>query len=95
MKVNTEISGNYSLGAVSSKRQAARHEREIKDTAGEKYSGFNGKEKIKQENISDEEKSFFAKMYPLNQNEIMDYHYYQRTGKPSGLVLGSLFDKKG
>ncbi len=50
---------------------------------------------ISAEAVSKEEKIFFVKMYPQNKTEIMDYHFYQRTGKMSGVGLGSMFDKRG
>jgi hypothetical protein len=95
MKVNTDIAGNYSPNSINQKRGSDQQERKIKNR-DEEIFGFPDKEKIKTgKNISEEEKNFFAEMYPLNKDEILDYHYYQKTGKPSGVVLGSLFDKKG
>jgi hypothetical protein len=95
MKVNTDIAGNYSPNSINQKRGSDQQERKIKNRDEEKFR-FPDKEKIKTgKNISEEEKNFFAEMYPLNKEEILDYHYYQKTGKPSGIVLGSLFDKKG
>ncbi len=96
MKVNTDITGNYSPKSINQKRGSDHQERKIKNSADEEKFGIPDKEKIKTgKNISEEEKKFFAEMYPLNKNEILDYHYYQKTGKPSGIALGSLFDKKG
>jgi hypothetical protein len=46
-------------------------------------------------NISNEEKQFFAKLYPQDKSEIMDYHFYQPSGKMAGVSIGSLFDKRG
>jgi hypothetical protein len=95
MKVNNDIGGNYSPNSINQKRVSDQQERKIKNSDEEKF-GFTDKEKIKTgKNISEEEKIFFAEMYPLNKDEILDYHYYRKTGKPSGIVLGSLFDKKG
>jgi len=45
--------------------------------------------------ITNEEKRFFANMYPDNKTEIMDYHFYQRNGKMAGVSVGSLFDRRG
>lgn len=45
--------------------------------------------------VTSEEKKYFANMYPENKAEIMDYHYYQRNGKMSGVSVGSLFDRRG
>lgn len=49
----------------------------------------------KAESITPAEKEFFVEMYPQNKGEIKDYHFYQRSGKMSGVSVGSLFDKKG
>ncbi len=96
MKVNTENTGNYSLQTVNQKRESPQHERKIKESKPEKKFGLPSEEYLKTDkNISEEEKTFFANLYPLNKNEIMDYHYYQKSGKPSGIALGSLFDKRG
>jgi hypothetical protein len=45
--------------------------------------------------VTTDEKDFFVKLYPANKTEIMDYHFYGREGKMSGVSLGSLFDKRG
>lgn len=47
------------------------------------------------EKINQEEKTFFAKMYPEKQAEIMDYHFYQKSGKMSGVSVGSNLDRRG
>ena len=45
--------------------------------------------------ISSEEKKFFAKLYPEKTDDVMNYHFYQKTGKMQGVALGTLFDKRG
>jgi hypothetical protein len=45
--------------------------------------------------ISKEEKEFFTELYPNNKTEIIDYHFYQKSGKLSGVTKGSLFDRRG
>ena len=45
--------------------------------------------------ISKDEKQFFANMYPDNKTEIVDYHFYQKSGSMSGVTVGSLIDKRG
>ena len=45
--------------------------------------------------ISKEEKKFFAELYPENKKDVMDYHFYQKTGKMQGVTLGTMFDKRG
>ena len=48
----------------------------------------------KSENINNDEKEFFAKMYPQKQSEIMEY-YYEKNGKMNGIALGTNFDRRG
>ena len=50
---------------------------------------------VKKTQISTEERDFFLNLYPENKEEIMDYHHYLRSGKMSGVSLGSLFDRRG
>lgn len=45
--------------------------------------------------INNDEKNFFTKLYPENQTEIIDYHFYQKSGKMSGVSLGTNFDRRG
>ena len=46
-------------------------------------------------NITQEEKNFFMGLYPDNKNEIVDYHFYQKSGKMSGVKVGSNIDRRG
>ena len=50
---------------------------------------------VKKAQISTEERDFFLNLYPENKEEIMDYHHYLRSGKMSGVSLGSIFDRRG
>ena len=52
-------------------------------------------QKAKTENISSEEKKFFANLYPAQQEEVMSYQLYNAKGKVSGMHVGSLFDRRG
>lgn len=45
--------------------------------------------------ITKEEKKFFADLYPEKKEDVMNYHFYQKTGKMTGVTLGTLFDKRG
>lgn len=45
--------------------------------------------------VTNDEKSFFAKMYPDKSSEIQGYHFYGRNGQMSGLTVGSRFDRRG
>jgi hypothetical protein len=49
---------------------------------------------VSADNVSKEEKDFFVNMYPEQKQEIADYHFYQRSGKMSGVSVGSLFDRR-
>lgn len=46
-------------------------------------------------NVTKEEKKFFAGLYPENKQDVMNYHFYQKTGKMQGVTLGTLFDQRG
>jgi len=48
-----------------------------------------------EETITSKEKALFAKLYPEQREEIMEYHYYQKNGAMAGVTLGSLFDRRG
>ena len=50
---------------------------------------------VQSESINLDEKKFFAQMYPANQNEIMEYHYYERSGKMNGISVGTNIDRRG
>lgn len=52
-------------------------------------------EQTKQGALTPEEKTFFANMYPANKSEVADYHFYEKSGKLSGVQIGSLFDRRG
>lgn len=52
-------------------------------------------QKTKTDNISSEEKNFFAKLYPVQKDEILGYQFYNSKGKISGVHVGSLFDRRG
>ena len=44
--------------------------------------------------VNQDEKEFFMNMYPEQKTDIADYHFYQKSGKMSGVSLGSLFDRR-
>jgi hypothetical protein len=52
-------------------------------------------QKTKTENISTEEKKFFAELYPTQKEEVMEYQLYNAKGRVSGMHVGSLFDRRG
>jgi len=83
MKIENNIVGNY--GPAINKNQAL-----LNKPTGEIT------EKIKDDTkLSQDEKKYFANLYPENVKEIMDYHFYERNGKMSGVKLGSMFDRRG
>ena len=51
--------------------------------------------KPKTDELSADEKNFFIDKYPKKKAEIIDYHFYQKSGSMSGVKLGHLFDRKG
>ncbi|MGE5400391.1 MAG: hypothetical protein ACM3S2_08300 [Ignavibacteriales bacterium] len=81
--ISTNNIGNYGPGYVKSVRQ--------KPNVGETQQTA----MPKNEKITNEEKNFFVNLYPESRKEIADYHFYQKSGKMSGVSVGSLFDKRG
>jgi hypothetical protein len=58
-------------------------------------TNVNNNAAAKSENINPDEKKFFAEMYPTKQNEIMEYYYYERSGKMNGISVGTNLDRRG
>ncbi|KAB2845165.1 MAG: hypothetical protein F9K45_04200 [Melioribacteraceae bacterium] len=83
MKINTNAVGNYSPYNLRT------------NNVKQSVNIDKAEESKKTDMVSKEEKNFFAKMYPENKNEIIDYHFYKSSGKMSGVSVGSLFDKRG
>ena len=83
MKIENNGVGNY--GPTIKKNQAL-----LNKPTGEIS------EKVKDDTkLSQDEKKYFANLYPESTKEIMDYHFYERNGKMSGVKLGSNFDRRG
>lgn len=81
--------GNYVPNKITNTNRQAK----VKQNAS---AEINRKDiETKQEAILPEEKDFFSKLYPKNKSEIMDYHFYEKNGRLSGVKLGSLIDKRG
>ena len=80
MKITTNEIGNYS---PKIQRQAVPQNKTV-ETQPQKLG-----------TITSEEKNFFAKLYPENKSDVMNYHFYQKTGKMQGVSIGTLFDKRG
>jgi len=81
MKIGTNSIGNYSP--------------KVQTTA--QTNNVETKPKVSSEKniINKQEKRFFADLYPQNKKEIMNYHYYKKTGNMSGVSVGSLLDRRG
>lgn len=81
MKIGTNPIGNYTPVRVTPKPAAIA---EI------------NKSKLQTENtINPKEKEFFSKLYPDQEKNIMDHHFYMKNGNMSGIMVGSLFDRRG
>lgn len=80
MRIDTNPIGNYTTAYLRPVQQRAK----VETPAA-----------IEPAKVTTEEKNFFANLYPENKAEIMDYHYYNKNGKMSGVSIGSLIDKRG
>ena len=85
MTINTNSIGNYSP------RQIRNVSNVVKSENVQKTKELTKNEQL----ISTKEKEMFAKMYPQQKSEIMQYHYYQKNGVMSGVTVGSLVDRRG
>mgnify|MGYP005847002437 CR=1 FL=1 len=45
--------------------------------------------------INSKEKEFFSKLYPTDKSKIMQHHFYMKNGNMSGVMVGSLIDRRG
>jgi hypothetical protein len=80
MKISTNSFGNYN--PIRANQNANVNKVEIKKN----------EDSLK---VTNEEKKFFTKMYPENEEQINGYHFYNKDGDKKGVSLGSLFDKRG
>ncbi len=80
MKISTNNIGNYSINSHAVAVKNAEQKKTLEK---------------KNEVLSTEEKRFFIDRYPQKKAEIIDYHFYQKSGTMSGVKIGQLFDKKG
>lgn len=58
-------------------------------------AGINNQNKIKKPEVTQEEKKFFANLYPEKQKEILNYEFYNAKGKVTGVTIGSIIDRRG
>ena len=89
MKIDMNPVGNYSPINVKNVNNRIK----VSETTPKESAGKTAQ--VNQGALSPEEKTFFAKLYPANKSEIIDYHFYEKNGKLSGVKLGSLLDKRG
>ena len=80
MRIDTNSIGNYSPNSIAKPRI----EKTVQQTQAQKL-----------EDITSKEKQFFTGLFPEQSGDVMDYHFYKRSGQMSGVKLGSLFDRKG
>lgn len=78
MKITTNAIGNYSLNNISTKK--VQHAAQKSITASPE--------------ITNKEKEFFTKMYPAQKENIINYHFYGKTGELSGVALGKNLDRR-
>jgi len=45
--------------------------------------------------ISGSEKEYFSNLYPAEKSKIMQHHFYMKNGNMSGVMVGSLIDRRG
>lgn len=86
MRIESSSFGNYNPMQVRSNAKVAQTQNLQKTEK---------KEAVKNEPITNDEKLFFAKMYPDEKNTIVNYHYYEKNGEMQGVAKGSLFDRRG
>jgi hypothetical protein len=65
------------------------------NTAKNNKTNIKSPASVHNENINNDEKKFFAEMYPAKQTEIMDYYYYEKSGRMNGISVGTNIDRKG
>ena len=96
MGIGMNAIGNYSPNNIANTSRQAKVKQTAAGGAEVNASQSSGKiQQAKQDSLLPEEKDFFAKLYPQNKAEVADYHFYERSGKLSGVKLGSLIDRRG
>ena len=81
MAVNLNTVGNYSAYNIAQKNNS--------------QQGRTGSENTVNGKISSDEKEYFAGLYPSSKNEIMDYSFYERSGRMNGVSVGTKLDRRG
>jgi hypothetical protein len=65
------------------------------NTARSNKTKIENASKSQNESINNDEKKFFAEMYPAKQTEIMEYYYYEKSGRMNGISVGTNLDRRG
>jgi len=78
MKITTNNIGNYAINKINAKVQ----EKNI------------AQEQPIDARISNKEKDFFTELYPSKRDEIINYHFYSRSGEMSGVAVGKNLDRR-
>ena len=81
MAVNMNSIGNYTAFGLNSARSSKSNVKNLTLSQSE--------------NINNDEKKFFADMYPTKQTEIMEYYYYEKSGRMNGISVGTNIDRRG
>ncbi len=89
MKITTNMIGNYSPQIINNPVKHTGKNEVPQKTVSKQAAHTTNKM------LSKDEKNFFMDLYPQSKPEINDYHFYQKSGKMSGVKIGSLFDKRG
>ncbi len=93
MKIATNNIGNYNPyinNNVKVKRQPVKVEETPKLVPKSQVNNIKGSDQL-----SKVEKSFFAKLFPGQTEEINNYQFYQRTGEMKSVSIGSIIDRRG
>ncbi len=95
MGIGINAIGNY--GLYSSRIRATNRVAEtVKTQATQSAAATTSTNEINRQSVvTDKEKEFFANLYPNQQQAVMDYHFYQRTGEMSGVAVGSIINRRG
>ena len=79
MRIDTNNIGNYTLRNINTTpAKAVQPEKAFEKTA----------------TISNKEKEFFSNMYPTQRDEIINYHFYSKSGEKSGVAVGKNIDRR-
>ncbi len=86
MRISTNTIGNYGPQISKGVQKKAK--------TSETFQLPNANSVGSKKEISPDEKKFFVDLYPNNKTEI-ENHFYSKSGKMSGVKVGSLFNKRG